>query len=674
MDNLTPTSFPTQSLEAALSYGRRGWSVFPCHPKAKEPLTEHGFHDATTNDQQIDAWWTKYPDANVAIATGKVSGIVAVDIDGVDGNQALQDLGGCAQPTLISITANGEHWLFRCPDQAVRCRTRFARDLDCRGDGGYIVVAPSMHPSGQRYRWENWGEEPIELPPKLLEAIVGNAKGPAPPLPDPISEGERNATLASFAGSMRRRGASLDSILAALQVENRRCDPPLMDDELEQIAVSISRYPPYDNATKETKESKGEALNAYVSYVAPSQSRSWPEPLAKAAYHRLVGEIVGEIEPQSEADPAAVVLQLLVSFGSAVGRGPYFKVEADRHHTNENGLLVGPTAKGRKGTSWSYPREIISQADPTWTWRGGLSSGEGLIWAVRDPIERQVKGEPQVIDPGVDDKRLQIMESEFASAIQVMARAGNTLSPILRLGWDGSPVLETLTKNSPARATEAHISVLGHITARELMSRLDRTELANGFANRFLIIAVRRSKVLPEGGHISDGNITLMAETVETVLKFARRVRRVTWDDDARARWYEIYPELSAGRTGLFGAIVSRAEAHVVRLGMLYALFDESSVIRLPHLEAGLALWHYAERSAEYLFGNTFGNPDADLVLRTLRQKSRLDRTQVRDLFNRHKTENELDALRATLATEGLIRVSAEPTGGRPREIWELIA
>ena len=132
--------------------------------------------------------------------------------------------------------------------------------------------------------------------------------------------------------------------------------------------------------------------------------------------------------------------------------------------------------------------------------QSGLSSGEGLIWAVRDPIEKQkpvrekghgVDYETVIEDHGVDDKRLLVVESEFANTLKVIKREGNTLSPTVRQAWD-SGILNTMTKNSPAKATDAHVSILGHITSHEL--RFGGTEAQNGFANRFLIACAKRSQ------------------------------------------------------------------------------------------------------------------------------------------------------------------------------------
>ena len=132
-------------------------------------------------------------------------------------------------------------------------------------------------------------------------------------------------------------------------------------------------------------------------------------------------------------------------------------------------------------------RSIVKVADETWISdriKSGLSSGEGFIHEVRDPLEKYDIKEKRfaIVDPGIVDKRLMIIEPEFAGAISVAERHGNTLSPLIRRAWDGDK-LATLTRNSPLTATNAHISIIGHITIDELRARISRTEMGNGFAN-----------------------------------------------------------------------------------------------------------------------------------------------------------------------------------------------
>jgi hypothetical protein len=238
-----------------------------------------------------------------------------------------------------------------------------------------------------------------------------------------------------------------------------------------------------------------------------------PKPkLPGDAYYGLLGEITRLIMPQTEADPVAIYTQLIAIFGNAVGREASFQVEQTTHHANLFLNLVGTTSKGRKGTSLDHAKRLFWHADQRYTttqFAGGLSTGEGLIWAVRDPIyktqhdKKQSASEEIIIDRGVDDKRLLVIESEFARPLRAMARPTNTLSTVLRQAWDSGD-LRTMTRNEAARATDAHVSVISHITKEELKHELPECEFFNGFANRFLWVEVERSKLLPDGGNIDD--------------------------------------------------------------------------------------------------------------------------------------------------------------------------
>ena len=216
---------------------------------------------------------------------------------------------------------------------------------------------------------------------------------------------------------------------------------------------------------------------------------TWPRPLGDAALHGPAGEFVQRVEPHTEADPAALLVQLLVAFGAAAGRHSYIGVEASRHYPNEFCVLVGATGKGRKGSSWDHVAAVVGETDASFAERrvvSGLSSGEGLIAEVRDAVDEHDTAAPE-------DKRLLVVEPEFAQVMKVLAREGNTLSPVVRNAWDGKR-LQTLVRNSPLRASGAHVAIVAHITKDELLRYLNATELANGFFNRFLLVAVRRSQ------------------------------------------------------------------------------------------------------------------------------------------------------------------------------------
>lgn len=411
---------------------------------------------------------------------------------------------------------------------------------------------------------------------------------------------------------------------------------------------------------------------------------SWPDPPEAPAFSGLAGEIVRAIEPHTESDPVAILAQLLIGFGSLIGRTAHFEVEADRHYSNEFAALVGDTSKGRKGTSWGHVRRRLELIDPNWAAGrilGGLSTGEGLIHAVRDPVmkrepvrdNKRITGYQEIeADAGESDKRLLAIEPELGGTLRIATRDGNTLSALVRQAWDSGD-LGTLTRNCPLKATGAHISIIGHITRDELARLLTQTEAANGFANRFLWLAVRRSKLLPFGGCPDPATIADLTRRLGDAAEFARLTGRMARDADADALWADAYERLSEGRPGLLGAVTSRAEPHSMRLAMLYALLDRSPVIRADHLRAGLALWGYAERSARFIFGDALGDPDADALLDALRAAGPkgLTRTEIREeVFQKHKSAERIAGMLRTLAAAGLAHSRTEATGGRPSERW----
>jgi hypothetical protein len=413
-------------------------------------------------------------------------------------------------------------------------------------------------------------------------------------------------------------------------------------------------------------------------HEAAEKPSTWPV-MAGAAYHGIAGDVVETISPHSEADPVALLLQFLTLTGNSIGREPYYQVESDRHHSNLNCVLVGASSKARKGTSMGRIRAVLSAADEPWVSdriKGGLSSGEGLINEVRDERKEWDKKEKrfETLDPGVADKRLMVVEPEFAGLLSVAERHGNTISPLIRRAWDGDK-LQTITKNSPLCATGAHISIIGHITEDELRARITRTDMANGFANRFLCALVERSKMLPFGGNLPDAEIQRLGSRLAGILEEVRSFGRISMTAAARKEWVVAYETLSGAQPGLLGAITARAEAQTVRLALTYALLDGSNEIDQPHLRAALAVWEYCEASAAHIFGNALGDPLADEILRALKQADAegMNRTAIRDLFGRNRSADRIGAALALLMTKGraiMQRVEAGGAGGRPAEVW----
>lgn len=406
-------------------------------------------------------------------------------------------------------------------------------------------------------------------------------------------------------------------------------------------------------------------------------SSNWPDPPAREALYGLPGRFVAAFEEHTEADPVALLVNFLSAFGTAVGQGPRFYVGEERHAARDNLVLVGQSSKARKGNSQAPVTRVFDLLPSDLRHRvvDGLSTGEGLISAVRDRVEKEVADkktgelEIEVVDVGVDDKRLQVVEPEFARVLAALKRQGNTLSAVVRNAWDYRD-LNTLTKSS-MMSTKPHISVLGHVTAEELRRELDDTSIANGLANRFVFVAVRRARELPRPQPLPGDRIQDLAAELARVLTLAQGIGEMDFNEEADHAWSAIYHTLSADRGGLTGSLLARSEAHVLRLAMLYALSDASAVITASHLFAALAVWDYSESSVLHIFGDATGDAVADSILRALQANNGgMTRTEISSLLGRHKTGTEIDRALAVLERMGRAIRQTERTDGRPREVW----
>lgn len=567
------------------------------------------------------------------------------------------DTSGFDLSQLLRVPGTKNHKYEDCPLVEVR-------DLD-----GALSYAPSelerllpTHEEG--HAGEDTGDgPPVMLSPDALRVW----RGEAPKLKE-NGEVDRSAALLHIGRVLYDAGATRAPITAALRGRDIALNWRVYVDRRDADKQ-------YNNIFNELERSGRNSRVRVIFGAEAPQAQEWPE-MDDAAYRGLFGEAVELVEPHTEGDPVAVLTSALVAFGSMMGRGPYMQIGATRHRTNLFVGNVGKTSKGRKGSSWSPVKSVSHAVDSEWAEGrilSGLSSGEGLISEVRDPLQvPDNDGGMKTVDPGVKDKRLLVMEGELSQALKVMKREGNTLSPVMRNAWDGE-TLRTMVKHSPHRATDPHISVLGHITLEELVKHLTETEMANGLANRFLWVLVKRSKLLPFGGEWHTVDLAPLSRHMVGALEYANRDVRMSWADDAKALWCEAYEVLAEDRPGLFGAVTARAEAQTLRLSMLYALADHSQEIRHAHVESALAVWEFAEASALRIFGGLIGDIDADKVLGALKEaEGGLTRTDVRDLFGRNKGRQEIDRIREVLIKANKLRVSlgSEDGSKKPVERW----
>lgn len=378
----------------------------------------------------------------------------------------------------------------------------------------------------------------------------------------------------------------------------------------------------------------------------------WPQ-MGDDAWHGLAGDIVAAVAPHTEADPVAVLMSVLTAFGNAIGPGAYMTADAAQHPARLFTCIVGRSSKARKGTSWRQAEQVFKIADSEWTAhrvQSGASSGEGLIAAVKDPDIGESGQE--IPNSGVSDKRLLVLEEEFARVLAVAKRESSTLSAVIRNAYDTGN-LRVMTK-SPARASGAHMSMVGHITVEELQMRLTDIDMTGGFANRFMFVLVRRGELRPNGGNIDPAELNALGARLGKTLWAARDVGEMRRTPTADRLWDAMYRRMATDDPpGMLGALVARPESHTLRLSVAYALLDGSHVIDVHHLKAAWAVWCYVRQSTEQIFADPTGGmskpalrlfeaiKDAGFRGLTFKEQS--------NVFNRNLSSKDLENLRIEL-------------------------
>jgi hypothetical protein len=410
----------------------------------------------------------------------------------------------------------------------------------------------------------------------------------------------------------------------------------------------------------------------------------WPA-LDSNVFYGVAGRIAVLADPHTESAMVATLIQFLAAFGCMIDRSAYFLIGATRHYMKIYPVLVGGTGVGRKGTSWDIVRWLLSLIDPGWESdriQSGLVSGEGLahhvrderreVQEVRDRKSGKVETLDVLVDAGVKDKRLLVVETEMSRMLKAASRDSNTLSDVIRQAWE-TDRLRTMGKQNPTKATGAHVSIIAHTNPADVKKYLTDTDAANGTANRFLWLLTRRSKSLPDGGEIFSVDWNPVVDEIRAAAEKirARGMFRITRDPAANAVWRKLYPKLTEDR-GPNGYYLDRAAPYVLRLASLYAILDGEAVIKVEHLTAAVCLWDYCEESAKLIFGIKRDANEAKLLDALEKAPGGLTRKEINvEVFQKHLKASALAALLGGMLTRGVIRRQLDSsTGGRPAERW----
>jgi hypothetical protein len=397
------------------------------------------------------------------------------------------------------------------------------------------------------------------------------------------------------------------------------------------------------------------------------------EEVDPVAFHGLLGELVLRTQRETEGNPLFVLLHLLVFFGVAVGRGPHFITGATHHFLSLFVGLVGPTGIGRKGSAADVAIEIWKKVDPEFAKekiRGGLNSGAGLLYHLRDGTERRGKNGKSECDEGVSDKRHVFLESELSSALMQGHREHDPILCQLRDLFDCRPRVGSYTKD-PTTVTGGHIGIVGHCTQADLHVHLGDTDKANGTGNRFIWHYGGRSKSLPEGGDVFDlldNMLSRELNALKDAIEFGAGVGKICRASSLKARWKLIYDDFGNPRPGKIGAFYARAPVIVMRIASIFAIADRCREVGEAHLNAAMAIWEHSERSLRYIFrADLDRNAEKLLTAISAAAPNGLTATEIRAVFGRHLDSATIkDHLEGLLADRVIERIDSQPTGGRP--------
>ena len=404
-----------------------------------------------------------------------------------------------------------------------------------------------------------------------------------------------------------------------------------------------------------------------------TKSPAIPQPVPDAAmYAGVLGDMVHMANPTTEADPVGVYASLLAMAGAAIGSDAYVQIGNTRHPLFVWPLLFGNTGSGRKGEATNTARTFFRNAYPATDefMVTGLSSGEGLIERIRDPEDEEDDG-------GSNDKRLLVVEPEFA---QVMARAkreGSTLAAVLRQAWDGGAL--SVLNRAHLKASGSHVAIIGHITPLEFRIKLAEADMAGGTYNRFLPFFVDRSKRLPLPSGLSAEQIAPLAQRLAQGITAAKGIHQIGLDREAIALWTaEIYEELTTydDEAAVYTQFIQRAAPYCRRIAALSAALDGRRMVSKDDLAAASATVRYSIASAKYILGRTSRNPNLDKVRRAIGAAGSdgLTRSEISALFSRNMPKDALDTLLDEILSSGEVETFARATGGRPAVAYREVA
>jgi len=691
-------------VNAALRYAELGYRVFPCVPGAKIPLTGHGFHDASTDLQQIESWWAQHPEANVGIRT---EGLVVIDVDGAGNawltNNTERVLSLAAVPT-SQTPRGGQHFFFRQPAGKNWRNTigRLAPNVDTRANGGYIIATPSVGAEGNTYRWFSgrelnvpleqlaeppaWLVEELDLLSNRSAATNSNIPPRAALNSNPIPTGQRNGTLARLGGNMRRVGMTQAEIAAALhQVNSDRCTPPLEEDEVELIATSVARYEPDQVAMAVAENHWAQMQAESVAEEAAGSVDPGPTPEELLQVPGFISDVMSfttmtaPYPDQALSFCGALSLQALLA-----GR----KIR-DSFDNRTNVYLLG---LANSGAGKEHPRKVNQRV----LLDIGMSACLGDMFASGEGIEDRLLAQPTVLfqTDEIDGLMTKINLGRDA-------RHEGIMSVLLKMFTSASSLYPMRVKagREPQIIDQPCLCIFGTAIPKHYYEALSLKMLTNGFFARMLILETGRRgqgqdaevRDLPESvratarwwaeyqgqrpGNMADQHP--MPRAVEHTAEASALVRGFREQADRE------YSDAEARGDAAGMAIWARANEKAHRLALIYAC---SACHTAPQITPDAVRWacQFAEHQTRrmlFMASAHVAENEFDAKCKKLQGTLRRWRDQHGDAWmpfwqinRKHPwSEREHEEVRATLLNQRRIEYAETSTGGRPSRTYRLL-
>jgi hypothetical protein len=485
------------------------------------------------------------------------------------------------------------------------------------------------------------------------------------------------------------------------------CEAFLPFMEIAEALKNGEEVPPYSGESKEAEssetsngsgragstESEEEALRRKTKEVEEfygKKTTSTPAPIREEAFIGFAGRWAKIVAAHTECNPDSLLTQFLVCVGVLFDRY-FFTFLGVNLFANEFLTVLGDSATGRKGTALFEVMRFMALVDTHWHHkvRKNLQSGEAITHFVRDRVKGLSRGKAPVMvvkDEGVSDKRLLIVESELSHFFKVSERNGNTLTGKLREAWDCPELLQDSSKGSAETATNAYVSMIGHITEAELKTT-NPDNITNGYINRNNYVLSFRAQRIPNPRPIEWPKEMIM-ELVETI-RLAQRptdvsigelgcpdpIKEIPFDEEAQILWEKLHAE-DETETGPMGAILERRLSHIRKNALKYAILARSPVINSAHLLAGVALQDHSDALAVSVFAEFTSNRLANKILTALKREypKGLARTKIYDDVTHGKgAKSDVNEALAFLSQNKLAHVTLkkfDPKANKLTEVW----